>query len=249
MEKSSDHIALQWEVPKCDTTLPVVDYYVTVSSSGESRNISHKIPARCLIKTSATSSSVSLNISNHYFECGQSLNFGIEPCTDHIIYVEPVYNAEWTSAAAWSSIVAWTARSSEDQLSNFSAHWQSDLLFLTWSGLNCSHDFVGWKLINLLNPTSSVTIPQGCSFLTDSNNNHLVRIKRDVKSESVICNDDMPHCESTLAPIQACVTYNFSLIPTWRERNTIDLTVYATAQPLLKGILILLKFNVTMNER
>lgn len=189
---------------------------------------------------------VSLNLSIH-LKCpnGKSFIFPFEPCTDNKIYIQPIYNLNWSSTAV--NTVVWTARSIDDQVSNFSAKWDdNDLLLLSWSGLNCNHNFKGWNLTEVLN-NSSVLIPLGCSLLKDSTKNHEIRIKR---NNTVICSNDIPHWEPILVHVQACVVYKFSLFPMWKERNKKDLIVQATAQPLLKGIIfcifILLNLNLLL---
>ena len=241
---SPNWINVEWNVPKCDGSFPVVDYNVTVVSSGGSKHVMHFIPAICLMN--ASPSSVSLNVSND-LECPNnksSFNFLLEPCTDNIIYIQPVYNQEWSTNAV--NTVAWTARSIDDQVSNFSAKWNNDLLVLGWSGLNCIHNLDGWNLTDMSNNTS-VLIPLSCSLLKDSTGNHQIRIK---KNNTVICNDDIPHWDqSLLVHIQACVVYRFSLFPVWKEKNTNDLIVQATAQPLLKSKILFDIFMLNLKNQ
>jgi hypothetical protein len=77
------HLEIRWMKPKCDSTLPVVNYSVSVipfgAESGSTKQVSHSMAAE----------KASVNITEDLFQ--------LRPCTDYIVSIRPLFpGIQWS---------------------------------------------------------------------------------------------------------------------------------------------------------
>jgi len=213
VQSGPDYIKVQWMKPKCDSNLPVVNYSVSIIPTGSP---SEKLLTRWIPADGTRSSHSFFNLTSEEFK--------LKPCTEYNIKVRPLYSIQWAGSSS-PSIAASTAPTEEDRIRDFSAIWQNDRLLLSWAGLNCVHNLIGWKLdlsyetaiSHQHHKTVNVVIPKHCSLVlaTEGNTTKHHGIQMIIESDGIICQDD------TVGPfhfrLKACVTYSIGITPIWSD--------------------------------
>lgn len=224
VDSKADRIEIRWTKPKCDATLPVVNYSISIIPIGaEADKLQvQRIPAEELISSS--------------FIISQALGFSLKSCTEYSVTVRPLYSIQTKDVKA-ASLVASTKPRHGNKAHNFTTVWEGDLLTLSWIGVDCSRNLSGWRLNISHEPehndcVTTVTIPKHCSQLGDDSQSHQIRML--YHNDGIICYD-----ETLLAinyQLKTCVVYHFRLIPLWSDNlDRRDLPVSVDVQPLVKG--------------